>query len=238
MGFDWIFIISSVIGLVAVFIFRPLPETAENTHKFKMSSLKIALKDFYEPKVYGPFIVVFAASFAFGSFLTIASEHSKLLNIKNLGIAFTVMTVSSIFTRLYVAHLSDIYGRVWVLRFSLSLLARTIFSVAFVSETWQFLAIVSIWGLCQGAASPTLFAWTTDKANAELKGRAYATVFIGLELGIILGGYFTGLCQNLTPEIQYVYWFTSAVVGASALFVWFTRIDFSKKDYKARKALV
>lgn len=236
-GYDWIWIVSSAIGILALLIFKTLPETAENTHRFKMSSLKIKLKDFYEPKVYGPFIVVFAASFAFGAFLTIASEHSKLLSIKNLGVAFTIMTVSSIFTRLYVAHLSDIYGRVWVLRISLTLLALTIYLTSLVTETWQYLTIVGIWGLCQGAGSPTLFAWTTDKADEKYMGRAYATVFIGLETGIILGGALTGICQNLTPNIMPVYWFTSIVVAASAVFVWLTKIDFSKKDYKSRKAL-
>lgn len=229
-GFDYIFIGASFLGIVALFIFRSLPETATNPNRFNMSSLKIKLTDFYEPKVYAPFIVSFAVSFAFGSFLTIAPEHSKLLNIKNLGTAFTVLTISSVLTRIYVSQLSDIYGRVWVLRISLTLLAITIFFASKVSTYPQFLGLVALWGLCQGAASPTIFAWTADKANIELKGRAYATVFIGLELGIILGGYLTGLSQNITPAIPPVYYINGIVVGASACFVWFSGIDFSKRD--------
>jgi multidrug resistance protein len=231
-GFDWIFIVSSILGLIAFFIFKSLPETAAQTNRFKMSNLKIKLSDFYEPKVYGPFIVVFAASFAFGAFLTIIPEHSKELNILNLGVAFTIMTVSSVITRLYASYLSDIYGRVWVLRISLSLMAIVILAMTQIEGSLSLCVLSALWGLCQGAASPTIFAWTTDKASEEFKGRAYATVFIGLETGIILGGYFTGLSQSLKAGIPSVYIFTSIIVGLSAVFVWFTKIDFSKKDLK------
>lgn len=234
-GFDSIFITSSILGLLAFFIFKSLPETAPETRRFKMSNLKIKFSDFYEPKVYGPFIVIFAASFAFGAFLTIIPDHSKELNIKNLGVAFTVMTISSVITRLYASYLSDIYGRVWVLRISLTLMAAAILAMTQVETAFGLCVLAALWGLCQGAASPTIFAWTTDKASEEFKGRAYATVFIGLEVGIILGGYFTGLSQNMDAGLSTVYIFTSAVIAASALFVWFTKIDFSKKDLKVVK---
>ena len=231
-GFEIIFISAAVLGLLAFFMFKSLPETAPNTKRFKMSNLRIKLEDFYEPKVYGPFLVVFAASFAFGAFLTIIPDHSKLLNIKNLGTAFTIMTISSVFTRLYASYLSDIYGRIWVLRISLTLMSLVILGMAFITTKMELNLLAALWGLCQGAASPTVFAWTTDKASEEFKGRAYATVFIGLETGIILGGYFTGLSQSLNAPITTTYYFTSIVIGLAAIFVWFTKIDFSKKDLK------
>jgi len=225
-GFNAVFASSILLAIMAFATFKGLPETAPQTQKFKLKLLKINLHDFYEPNVYGPFIICFVLSFGFGSFLTIAPDHSKLLNIQNLGLAFTLLTTSSILSRFLIAKLSDIYGRVWILRIAVTLMFLIMLMVSNVPTANLFFILIAFWGLCQGASSPTVFAWTTDIAKSKDQGKAYASVFIGLELGIILGGYFTGfIYQNSFANIPAVYYCNAIVFGLGALFLWIIKID-------------
>jgi MFS family permease len=225
-GFDAVFLASIGIAVLAVLTFKLLPETAPNSRKFNFKMLKIDSTHFYEPKVYGPVIMCFALSFSFGSFLTISPDHSKVLGIGNLGLAFSVLTISSVASRFLIARLSDVYGRVWVFRISLVILCITMLFIAKVQLQWVMLSLVGIWGFCQGAASPTVFAWTSDIAHKDFRGRAYATVFIGLELGIILGGYTSGLIySNSAGNIPMVYYSNALVYAAAAVFIWVKKVD-------------
>jgi len=225
-GFNAVFGSSIILAIMAIATFKSLPETAPNPQKFSPKLLKIRMSDFYEPMVYGPFLICFALSFGFGSFLTIAPDHSKLLGIENLGLAFSVLTISSVLSRFLIAKLSDVYGRVWVFRVALAAMSIILYFIANVSSPPLMLGLVAIWGFCQGASSPTVFAWTTDIAEPENKGRAYATVFIGLELGIILGGYVTGfIYNNNSINIPMVYYANALVLGAAAAFVWLIKRD-------------
>ena len=48
------------------------------------------------------------------------------------------------------------------------------------------------YGVANGIISPTLFAWATDLSPVDRKARAFASLYIALELGIGLGALLSG----------------------------------------------
>jgi predicted MFS family arabinose efflux permease len=59
-----------------------------------------------------------------------------------------------------------------------------------------------LFGFAWGFNTPTLAAWTTDLANKNHMGRAMATMYIALEIGIGLGALFAGqVYQGFTKNI-------------------------------------
>ena len=49
-----------------------------------------------------------------------------------------------------------------------------------------------LYGIGQGFNAPSLFAWAGDLGGAENRGKSISTLFISLEIGIIIGGLLSG----------------------------------------------
>jgi len=85
---------------------------------------------------------------------------------------------------LVAGRLSDIYGRVVVIRISALML-----SIAYLlmgmsnSPTWLMVS-AGLVGFSLGIGIPALFAWTIDRSEADSRGKAMATLYIGLEVAI------------------------------------------------------
>jgi MFS family permease len=54
--------------------------------------------------------------------------------------------------------------------------------------------------MANGMTSPTLFAWVTDLSNDHNRGRAFAFIYIAMELGIGLGAIISGFTYANNPE--------------------------------------
>jgi len=185
-GLNTMFAVSSFTALLSILILLGMEESIE-PKRFQFSMLKINFQDIFEKRVVAPAVVMILTVYSFGMALTIIPDFSEHLGIKNKGIFFTVMLIASIITRLYSGKASDRLGRVKMLRMgSLALLTgMTIISLA-DSSTTLFLGAL-VFGIATGINSPTLFAWTVDLADEKKRGRAMATLFIALELGILSG---------------------------------------------------
>jgi MFS family permease len=81
-------------------------------------------------------------------------------------------------------------------------LAREVYNfhylkIAMINKTqlniWFWISAIG-YGLGQGFNAPSLFAWASDTAGQEQRGRALAMLFMSLELGIIIGGLMVGYC--------------------------------------------
>ena len=58
---------------------------------------------------------------------------------------------------------------------------------------------VSMYGLSQGASSPTLLAWATDLCDEQHRGRGIAFFYIFMEMGIGLGALFSSFIYANDP---------------------------------------
>jgi MFS family permease len=76
-----------------------------------------------------------------------------------------------------------------------------------------------LFGLGFGLISPSLFAWSADLALPGLKGKAFGTLFIFLELGIILGSAFAGLVYNNTGDFFIAFLFSGILAALPILLI-------------------
>ena len=134
------------------------------------------------------------------------------MGIENKGLYLGIITASSIASRLVAGRVSDIYGRLPVLKVALfCVICSLVFFGYANSPTWLFLAS-GLLGFSFGISSPAMFAWVIDRADPKYLGRVLATVYIALEAGIGLGALISAeVYQNNVDNFTLSFWVIAAV---------------------------
>ena len=199
-GYNPMFYSSSVFAFLSILVVMRMPETLMTQQPFRWSLLKIEWKDVYEPRALPAAIVMLLTTFSFGTILTLIPDLSTYVGIQNKGIFFTIFTVASLVIRIIAGKLSDIYGRVPVLMAGALVYAVTMIFIGSSTELWVFYIGSFTFGIAVGLSSPTIYAWIIDLAHDQHRGRALATMFIALEVGIGIGGVVAGYSYNNNPD--------------------------------------
>ena len=179
------FYTSSGFALMSIGILLRLPETLENRQPFRFSLFKLRSDEWFDMGVLPPFFVQLLNSFASGVVIILAPALSQSVGVTNKGWFFAVYTLASLVIRLLLSKSSDRYGRIPVLIAATSVLALT-------DSVLLFYCSAVVYGLAWGMNSPTLQAWAVDLSEEATRGRAMATLYIALELGIGLGALAAG----------------------------------------------
>jgi MFS family permease len=204
IGLREMFWISSVFALLSILILLRMKETLPKSMKSKLSSklFKIGWNDVFEPTILPVFWIMLFVSFSSGVVVTLMPDISKIIGWHNKGLYFTIYTISSIVVRIFFSKTSDNYGRIPVLLFSTLALAASMMLMIVVPSPLTVICSAILFGFAWGFNTPTLAAWTTDLANKNHMGRAIATMYIALEIGIGLGALFAGqVYQGFTKNI-------------------------------------
>jgi predicted MFS family arabinose efflux permease len=106
-----------------------------------------------------------------------------------------------------------------VLKVSSLGIASAMLVIAFAETRLQLIIGGTLYGLAQGSSSPTLLAWATDLSHQAYRGRAIASLYIFMELGIGLGAFISGLVYNNEPSHFFVT-FTVCGVLATLAFIY------------------
>jgi len=193
---------SSVVAILSILVIIGMKETVVDKKPMSLSLLKVGTKDFFEPRVFTPSLIMILTVISFGAILTVIPDFSDHLGLKreSRGLFFTVFTVASVAVRFAAGKASDKYGRANILKVSTLSIAIAMFLIGNVTTVNEFIGVAVIFGLAVGMNSPTIFAWTVDLADPRYRGRAMATMFIALEIGIIIGGLLSGFLYNNNPE--------------------------------------
>jgi MFS family permease len=178
---------SSVFAILSVLILLGMTETVTVKHKFKPSLLIIPFNEVFEPRVIAPSITMFLSAFSFGVILTLIPDFSVHLGIMNKGLFFVSFTATSILVRVIAGKISDRYGRVEVLRYSTILVMISMWFIGIATNPTHFFLAGALIGIAAGTNSPTIFAWTIDLSHPMHRGRAMATMYIAMEIGIGIG---------------------------------------------------
>lgn len=203
-----LFYISSGLALVSVLVQGTLTETLprRQRRRFGWGLLRLRADEVYEPRVLGPAFVTLLCLFPFGAVLTVAPDESRMLGLENKGWFYAAYTASSIVVRLVGSRASDRYGRVPVLRYSTAVLALALALLTFWPTPAGFLTAAVVMGIGYGFNSPALFAWTVDRSHSERRGRAVATMYVALEVGIGLGAVLAGwVFDNRAERLPWVH---------------------------------
>jgi MFS family permease len=222
-GYNLMFYSSSVFALLSILVVMRMPETLMVKQPFKWSLLRIEWKDVYEPRALPAAIVMLLTTFSFGTILTLIPDLSTYVGIQNKGIFFTIFTVASLIIRIIAGKLSDKYGRVPVLMAGSFVYGVTMIFIGLSNELWAFYIGSFTFGIAVGLSSPTIYAWIIDLAHDKHRGRALATMFIALEVGIGIGGVVAGYSYNNNPDNFIISFSISGILAFMALgyLIWY-----------------
>ncbi len=230
ISLEAMFYLSSAFGVISLLIVWPLTESLSTAQKVTYGvvkkSFKITKSDFYEPRVLRPATLLLLASVPFGAILTLIPDFSLFVGLDEAykGVFFAVFTGSSILTRVYSGKLSDRIGRIKTLRMGFAVLVAALCVLAFSTDPIQFFIAGFLFGIALGNNSPTMMAWTIDLSNEKYRGRAIATAFIALEVGIGSGALIGGWLYGNNSDNFLVAFLGCAVLVAIGLVVLFTKM--------------
>lgn len=191
-GLTTTFYLSSLFAVIAASILISTRETLKEKRPFSLSVLKINSSDLFEPRVLLPGLVMVLSMYAYGAVLTLIPDFGESVGIRNKELLFTCFTVASLVIRFIAGKASDRYGRVPVLIGSTALTLVAMALMAIADSPALLMAGVTAYGFAQGATSPTLLAWATDLSDSHHRGRALASLYIFMEMGIGLGAFISG----------------------------------------------
>lgn len=215
-GLNAMFYCSSFFALVSIVILLRTKETLKERKTFSLEHLKINRTDIFEPLVLTPCLVMLLAAFAYGVVFTIIPDFGQFVGIRNKGLLFTYLTITSLLIRLLAGKASDRYGRLPVLLVSTMGIVLSMLIIGTADSASQLIVGVSMYGLAQGSTSPTLLAWATDLSHEQYKGRGIASLYIFMELGIGVGAFASGLLYGNDSSRFIIVFMTAASLAAIA----------------------
>ncbi|RYE07275.1 MAG: MFS transporter, partial [Sphingobacteriales bacterium] len=188
-----LFYCSSALALLSIIILYNMKETVTHKNKFSFAMLKITRHDIIDLPVLPAGIATLLAYLPYGVIVTVIPDWSAHLGISNKGLFFMVFTIASLFIRFAAGRVSDSYGRVHVIRAGLAIITVSLVVMGAYESITGLMVGAILFGIGGGIVSPAISAWTIDLATPEQRGKANATMYIALEIGIGLGALLAGL---------------------------------------------
>ncbi|OJX36832.1 MAG: MFS transporter [Flavobacteriia bacterium 40-80] len=217
---ETLFHASSLIALLSVVIIIQLKETLVKRERFKFSLLKIKKNEIIDRNAIPAGIVVVFAYLSYGTILTLIPDRTTQIGIDNKGLFFILFTLSSLAARFIAGKVSDKYGRIKVINLGLTAVTFTIIFIGFADTVFTFTLGGIFYGLSMGILSPALNAWTIDLSHPQHRGKAVATMYIALEIGIgggaLLAGTFYG---DELSKIPYIFFFIAALTSLALIYM-------------------
>lgn len=199
-GDTGLYLFSGLVSIVILILLAQLKETLPNPEKFKFSHLRIKKTEIIETNVIPASIVMTCSAIASGIIFVVPFDMAPALGIDNKGMFFGYYVISTILIRLVSSQLSDKIGRRKTLILGLSFMVVSMFILANTTTPLLFQIGAIVFGISTGISSPTLFAWTADLSPVHRRGIGSGTLFIALELGIIIGSLSTLFTYDNTMQ--------------------------------------
>lgn len=221
-GLDAMFHSSSAFAFLSIIIVFNMKETLKTKSKFHVSMLAITKKDIFEIKVLPAAIVMLLCYSSSGVILTLIPDWSENLGIANKGLFFTVYTIASVAIRLLSRKAADQHGRTIVMRIGVIIMTISLVILGFGESTNYLILGAAVFGIGSGILSPALNAWTIDLSDPNHRGRAMATMYIALEIGIGFGALFAGyIYHDIIIRIPQILYGNAIVVSLALLYIYY-----------------
>ena len=227
-NFDSLFMTSAAFGILALLLLSPIKETLPEQQAFQWRQLLIKWEDVVEPSVKPAALIMLLTAISSGLIFVLTPDYSTYLGIANKGYFFGIYVLSTIGIRLVFSSLSDRIGRRETMVIGCSLLVLSMVLLGYADDVWSYSLAAAIFGLATGISSPTLFAWTADLSLAHRRGTGSGTLFIALEIGILIGSGLTFLFYKNTIESARHCLFIAAGFGVIALLILLVQIRSAK----------
>ena len=214
-----LFYCSSLFALLSIVILANMKETLANKQRFKAGHLKIKKQDIIEWQVLPAALIVLWSYISYGVILTVISDWSKHLGTSNKGLFFMVFTLSSLLIRFVAGKVSDRYGRTLILKISLALLLISLLWIALANSS--LMCASAVYGVASGMLSPSVTAWTIDLSKPGQRGKAVATMYIFMEVGIGFGALLAGsMFISDVSTIPHIFYICAGITLVAMLYLW------------------
>lgn len=215
-----LFYCSSAVALISVVILFNMKETLKEVKPWSGSLLRISRHDIFDKAVFPAALVTVLYYLTYGVILTLIPDWTGYIGIENKGMFFVAYTISSVGVRFVAGRLSDTHGRLIVAKSGLIMMLVAMIILGMGTNLWWFLAGASIYGIATGIVSPALNAWTIDLSHPSHRGKAMATMYIALEVGIGSGALFSGwIYHDVIARIPYIMQGTGLGVALAFLYI-------------------
>ncbi len=195
-GIDVMFYSSSFLAFMSIVIVMNMKETLATKEKLHKSMFYIGRKDIIDLGALPAGVITFFSYTAYGLILTLIPDWSEHLGAENKGVFFTAFTIASVLVRFGAGKVSDRHGRTNVILAGLVVTSIALFVISTGNSIPILLAGAALYGMGTGILSPAINAWTIDLSNPQHRGKAIATMYISMEIGIGLGALLGGTYYN------------------------------------------
>ncbi|MBE8723115.1 MFS transporter [Sphingobacterium pedocola] len=214
------FYCSSAFALLSIVIVMNIRETLIPKQKFSRTMLRISRSDIIERRAIPAGIVTLLSYSAYGVILTLIPDWSEHLGIGNKGLFFTAYTLTSIGVRFVAGKIADRHGRIKVMLTGLLIISVSLFLMGLGDSINGLLLGASLYGIGTGILSPALNAWTIDLSLPQYRGKAMATMYIALEMGIGGGALFAGyIYHDDISRVPYIMYGNGTVILFSVIYI-------------------
>jgi len=215
----YIAVASSICALISMMVVLRLKETVTDIMPFSFSILKLKKTEVIDRNSIAPAVVCGLCYMGFGAMITITPDQCEFYGMSNKGLFFTSFTLCSVMARIFAGQLSDRFGRIPVLRFSIIVLGAAYVFLGSNSSPLILLIGTGTIGFGLGVAMPGIFAWTVDRSNDNNRGQAIATVYIGLEVAIGIGALIGAALYDNTASNYNIVFYVMAIMAILSLVV-------------------
>lgn len=236
-NYNVLFMSAAFFSVFALVLTSQIKETLLTPQQFNRRQLLVRWDDVIEPAVKPAALVMLLTAISSGVIFVLTPDLSDFLKIENKGYFFGVYVLSTIVIRLAFSSLSDRIGRQQTLLIGCFLLVISMLLLAAANDLWSYSIAATVFGLATGISSPTLFAWTADLSPVQRRGTGSGTMFIALEIGILVGSGLTFLFYNNTIQSARICIWIAASFGALAALALCWQLNVERKRKYANQGI-
>lgn len=199
-GFDCLFGCAAFFSGLSLLLTLKIRETLPLPKKFSVDLLKIRRKDLFEKSVLPAAIAMVLTAPCSGFLFVLTPDISENLGIEMKGLYLGIYAIPTILVRLFYGKLFENVKREIAMLVACIFLLASMILLQHTESILTYTCSALIFGIATGISSPTLFAWTADLSPTSRRGVGASTVFIALELGVMIGSASTLIFSTHTSS--------------------------------------
>ena len=187
VGFSGLFWTASTVAALVVMTTLLIPET-----RTRRRVIPFTVAGTISAEALFPSLLTLCMMFTYGAQAAFLPLHADTRGV-NPGLFFVAFALAIILARGPAGRLSDRVGRAPIAAAGLLLAAAALVALAFSDSASALMLAGAIYGVAYGTTQPALIAWCVDDVGEHDRGRAMATFYSALEIGIAIGAMASGL---------------------------------------------
>jgi MFS family permease len=202
-SYSLIFNICTVLGIAGLFM------TAALKLPFKKPDNRIPFKfrisAIYERRAYGLSFMQFCYSFTYAGLATFIPLFAHKFNVGSPGFFFLVYAIGVLLSRVMVRKSFDLRGPAPLIVVGYILFALGFIMLAFTTTHFLFFLAAVVVGFGAGMIMPTIATMNMNIVSANSRGKANATLFTSIDIGMGTGALLLGyLIQHTSYRITFI----------------------------------